>query len=47
MCCSEFSASYLCLLAVQICFITKDSVKLIDCVAVPINMLFKRLLCSC
>ncbi len=38
----HFLLVYLCLLAVQICFITKDSVKLIDCVAVPINMLFKE-----
>ncbi len=38
----HFLLVYLCLLAVQISFITKDSVKLIDCVAVPINMLFKE-----
>ncbi len=42
MCCSAFLLVYLCLLAVQISFITKDSVKLIDFVAVPINMLFKE-----
>lgn len=38
----NFLVVYLCLLAVQIYFITKDSVKLIDCVAVSINMLFKE-----
>lgn len=38
----NFLLVYLCLLAVPICFITKESVKLIDCVAVPINMLFKE-----